>query len=154
MSAPQHLPFSHRGGVESLRVDVKRSLPESTAIETGDGGNVDSPSRRTFYRLARTWPPGERDYTPLYVRKNGVLPLSLRDEERRASHGLSAYDSEDGARRKGLEAPWAGRHIARYDIPEGIGIWWEKTFGPGHWTLYGELHALDSFRADDYHETV
>ncbi len=82
------------------------------------------------------------------------MPISFSREERRASHGLSAYDSEEGARRKGQEAPWAGRHLARYDIPEGIGIWWEKTFGPGHWTLHGELSKLDEFRDEDYRDVV
>lgn len=102
----------------------------------------------SFYRVAKAYPPGDDEYRT--ARDKGLHPPDeLTATELRAfNDGYSFYDSEDGARgqakkRKGK----LGTYIVRYDIPEGSGIEWEKTLGPGHYTLFGSKEELKRYLA-------
>lgn len=115
------------------------------------------PARKSFYRAAKHNPPTDRAYrTP--ASKNKPIPPGLSEEKRRSWDALSAWDSEEGARRAALNAAQSGtnlgQHIVRYDIPGGVGITWEQTIEPGHYDLRGDLLALKRYLAPDFEAKV
>ncbi len=114
---------------------------------------MSTPLVRSFYRLARSWPPDDRDYQTRAEWK-GPPPPELPDHLQRPWFGWSAFDSESAARAQGRRTPGTGQHIVRYNLPVGGTITWEKTFGPGHWTLYGASDDLRAVLAADYHAMV
>jgi len=107
---------------------------------------------RTFYRVARTCPPGNDDYTTASERRGGAPPPPYVPPERHRSwyDGLSAYDTIAVARacairNRGKLGSW----IVRYDIPEGRGITWELFPGDeedGHYDLFGDREELKSYQ--------
>jgi len=113
---------------------------------------VSRPAIRSFYRAAKKYPPTDRDYLTPQERR-GDPPEHLTPEQRRSWTALSAYDTEEGVRRQHrlLRPPGLGKHVVRYDIPEGSGITWEQTIAPGHFDLRGDpeelKHYLTDFRA-------
>ena len=108
--------------------------------------------RRSFYRAAKHYPPTDRAYrTP--QDKGKAPPPTLTEEQRRSWDALSAWDSEEGARRAARQAAARGnelgRLIVRYDVPEeGSGITWEPSIEEGHYDLRGELTALKRYLSD------
>ena len=104
-------------------------------------------SGRSFYRIAKSYPPGDEEYLSLQERK-GDPPADASAEVKRSWSALSAFDSEEGARRVAKKRPRLGSLIVRYDIPDGAGITWEKTLGPGHYDLRGDKDELKRYLTD------
>lgn len=98
---------------------------------------------RSFYRIARRYPPADEEYLSLQERK-GDPPADASDEVKRSRSALSAFDSEAGARAMARKRPRLGTLIVRYDIPIGAAITWEKTLGPGHFDLRGEQRGAQA----------
>jgi hypothetical protein len=96
---------------------------------------------RSFYRVAKSYPPTDEDYVTRQER-DGDPPGHLSEEVRRSWDGLSAYDTVEGARRQARRFPRLGRFIVRYDIPEGSAVTWEQSLGPGHYDLRGDKDEL------------
>jgi hypothetical protein len=97
----------------------------------------------TFYRIAKTNPPTEKDYVTPFERR-GAPPTDASDEVRESWYAFSAFDSIEGARNQALQVRGIGKFIFRYEIPEGIGITWKQTLGPGHYDLWGDKEILKS----------
>lgn len=96
------------------------------------------------YRIVITNPPTERDM--LSQQALGRPLHSNKPELRRAFDGVSVFDSEQRARETAQRRPWQGSgFIAELHIPEGSAIRREKTFGQGHYTLWGDAAILLSY---------
>jgi hypothetical protein len=109
------------------------------------GWMSDSQRIRSFYRVAKTYPPGDTEYLTARERR-GDPPAGASEELQRSYDGLSAFDSSEGARALALRLKGRlGRLIVRYDIPDGSGVVWEKTLGPGHYDLYGDKSELKRY---------
>lgn len=104
-------------------------------------------ARRSFYRVARRFPPADEECLTLQERQ-GPPPATASDEVKRSWNALSAFDSEAGARRVAKRRPRLGPLIVRYDIPGDAGIDWEKTLGPGHFSLRGPKEELKRCLSD------
>lgn len=102
---------------------------------------------RSFYRIARVFPPADEEYWTLQERR-GDPPENASGEVRRSWDALSAFDSEAGARRVARARSRLGTLIVRYDIPEGAAVTWEKTLGPGHYDLRGDVVEFKTYLAD------
>ena len=107
----------------------------------------DRPGVRSFYRVAKSYPPTGRDYLTRQDRQ-GDPPPNVPEAVRRSWDGLSAYDTEDGARRQARRFPRLGRYIVRYDIPPDASISYEPSLGPGHFDLRGDKDELHGYLAD------
>jgi hypothetical protein len=107
---------------------------------------------RSFYRIAKRFPPGDDEYQTAFQRGR-KLPPNASDELKASWTGLSAYDTLQGANGKALEMRGRlGELIVRFDIPESSRIAWKKTLGPGHFDLYGVAEELKSYLSDSYVE--
>jgi len=106
---------------------------------------------RSFYRVAKSFPPTDQDdRTQRDFR--GEPGAHLTEEELWRWDAYSAFDTEQGARRQARRIKRLESYIVRYDIPEGSGIAWRKTFGPGHYDLKGDKTELHSYLADFHAE--
>jgi hypothetical protein len=56
--------------------------------------------------------------------------------------GLSVFATLAQARRKARGAPYLGPYVAALSIPEGASARFERTRGPGHYTLWAEASDL------------
>jgi hypothetical protein len=103
---------------------------------------------RTFFRVATAYPPPDTDY--LTARERGRKPApNATAQERRSYDGLSAFDTEEAARRIGRRFKRLGTLIVRYDIPEGAGIVSEQSGGdPHHYDLFGDRDELKRYLSD------
>jgi hypothetical protein len=88
---------------------------------------LSQPGTRTFYRVATTFPPSDRDYTAASEPRGGAPPPPYVPPERHRSwyEGFSAYDTSAAAVRLATRMRGKlGDLVVRYDIPEGVGITW------------------------------
>ncbi len=115
------------------------ATPFGTAVSQG-GTGATRPAR-TFYRVTKTNPPTDKDYVTRFERL-GEPPADLPADVKRSWYAFSAFDSVEGAREQALQVRGIGRYIFRYDIPEGCGVTWEQTLGPGHYDLRGDKEVL------------
>ncbi len=96
-----------------------------------------------FYRITRTDTPTVND-----MRSHVELGIPLRrddPESRRRASGISLFDSLEQARRQARGKPWLGNaFIAELEIPQDR-FQIEKTGGRGHYTLWGNPHAILSY---------
>ena len=80
---------------------------------------------KSFYRVAKTFPPGDEEYLTAQQRR-GDPGENVPEHIRASWDAVSAYDTEDGARRKARAARKSRRPlgdlIVRFDIPEGAKI--------------------------------
>ena len=107
------------------------------------------PIAKSFFRIAKTYPPGDDEYLTARQRYGDPAPHS-NDAVKRSWDGLSAYDSEDGAREKAKRLKGRlGALIVRYEIPEGAGIAWEPSFGGGNHDLFGDVAEFKGYLSDD-----
>ncbi len=108
----------------------------------------------SFYRVAKRFPPGDDEY--LTRRDKGRQPRpNATSEEVRTWNALSAFATEEGVRRAGRRYPeQLGRLIVRYDIPERSSLRWEPTFGPGHYSLWGDFQELKRYLVLDFQATI
>jgi hypothetical protein len=102
---------------------------------------VEGRSVRTFYRATKRNPPTDKDYVTRQERQ-GDPPPSVSDEIRESWDALSFYDSIEGIEQQIRRVPAIGRHIFRYDIPEGIGVTWKETSPPGHYDIRGNKERI------------
>jgi hypothetical protein len=102
---------------------------------------------RSFFRLAKSYPPSDADYRTQRDFR-GDPPPDSSEEELWSWDAYSAYDTEDGARQQGRRIPRLGKFVVRYDIPADSGIAIRKTFGPGHYGLRGDKEERHSYLAD------
>jgi len=114
---------------------------------------VDEQPKRSLFRVAKAFPPGDDEYLSPQD-KGRKQPASLTTEQRRSWDALSFWDSEAGARRVGQDFPKAGAFIVRYDIPENSGIRYEQTLEPGHYDLRGDKDELERCLVPDFCENV
>ena len=110
---------------------------------------------KSLYRIAKTFPPGDDEYQTAQDRL-GELGEHIPEAVRRSWDALSAYDTEAGARKR-VKAARKGRRplgdlIVRYDIPEGSGLTYEPSLGPGHYDIRGDVEELKRYLSDDYTE--
>ncbi len=87
-----------------------------------------------FYRIVLTDPPTLVDF--MSNRTKGRPRRAIESVEEWG--GLSVYDDEERARETARKFPRLGAHLAVLDVPPGAPIRWQQTFGPGHYTLWGE----------------
>lgn len=103
----------------------------------------------SFFRVAKECPPNDAAYlTP--QDQGRKQPPGLTDEQKRSWDALSAWDSEEGARKIGRQYPKTGTLIVRYDIPDGVGVRWEQTIEPGHYDLRGDKEEMKRYLSPDF----
>jgi hypothetical protein len=112
------------------------------------GGAVTQKHLTSFYRVSKRYPPDERSYLTAKD-KLGEPPEDASEEKKRSWDALSAFDTEEGARRQAKMFTHLGSLIVRYDIPDGSGIRWEQLGESGHFDLRGDAEELKSYLADD-----
>jgi hypothetical protein len=95
---------------------------------------------RTFYRIVLTNPPTLDDF--LSNRANRRAPRSDDPAVLQLWDGLSVFATLAQARRKARGAPYLGPQVAQLRIPEGASARFERTRGPGHYTLWAEAAAV------------
>ncbi len=108
---------------------------------------------RSFYRVAKKYPPDDTEYLTPQELGRKQRP-GLTEEQKRSCDAMSSWDSEAGARRIGQMFPKSGTLIVRYDIPEGSGIQWEQTIEPGHYDLRGDKEELKRYLSPDFCKEV
>lgn len=96
---------------------------------------------KTFYRATKRYPPTDKDYVTRQERQ-GDPPPGTPQEVRESWDALSFYDTIEGIEWQIRQIPAIGRHIVRYDIPEGFGITWKETHPPGHFDIRGDREFL------------
>ncbi len=108
---------------------------------------MEEKSVTSFYRVSKRYPPEDRSYlTPRD--KLGDPPADASEEKKRSWDALSAFDTEEGARRQARMFAHLGNLIVRYDIPNGSGIVWEQSGELGHCDLRGDAEELKRYLAD------
>jgi hypothetical protein len=101
---------------------------------------LDEPGRRLFYRVVRTNPPTQHDFTSNMAL--GRLLLDPTPEKRRLWSGLSFWATEAQARRNARRFRDQGDFVAVVGIEVDGPIRVEKTRGPGHYTVWGLPGAI------------
>lgn len=102
---------------------------------------MEGPAVRSFYRIVRSDPPGDRDLQTHQDRR-GDPPAEFPEDVKRSWDALSVFNTLEGARRAGEQAPHLGKFIARFDIPEGVGVTLEQTGEESHYDLRGDKEIL------------
>lgn len=95
---------------------------------------------RRFFRIAKNDPATIDDF-----RSGASLgkPLHSTDPEAVRTHdGVSMWDERRLARKKARLSPALGRYIVDVTIPDDTSIRFERTFGFGHYTVWGEPNVL------------
>jgi hypothetical protein len=98
---------------------------------------VEQRPAKTFYRATKRYPPTDKDYVTRQERQGDPRP-GTPQEVRESWDALSFYDTIEGIEWQIRQLPAIGRHIVRYDIPEGFGITWKETHPPGHFDIRGD----------------
>lgn len=88
-----------------------------------------------------TDPPTSRDFSSNF--RLGKPRRSNAGETENEWRGISVFDSPDAARAMLLRVPrFPLRLLARFELPDASPVQIEKTFGLGHYTLWGDPHLL------------
>lgn len=59
--------------------------------------------------------------------------------------GISVSETKVQASVLGRALPSVGQFVARLELPDNAPVTWEKTRGPGHYTLWGAPSVLLSY---------
>lgn len=102
---------------------------------------------KAFYRATKRYPPTDKDYVTRQQRQ-GAPRLGTPVDVRESWDALSFYDSIEGIERQIRQIPAIGRHIVRYDIPEGSGITWIATHPAGHYDIRDDTEILKACLVD------
>ena len=98
-------------------------------------------STRTVYRFVATDPPTSRDFSSNFRLGRPRRPRAGETEDE--WRGLSVFDSLGAACAMLLRVPrFPLRLVAGLDLPDEVPVRIEKTFGPVHYTLWGEPQVL------------
>lgn len=93
-----------------------------------------------LYRIIRTDSPTLEDMRS--YEELGIPPRYDNPTARRRASGISLFDSLEQARHQAQGKPWLGKaFIAELVIPANR-FQVEKTGGRGHYTLWGDAHAI------------
>jgi hypothetical protein len=96
---------------------------------------------RVFFRFVATDPPTARDFF-----SNAQLGRPRRTqagETEEQWRGISVFDSREAARAMLLRVPrFPLRLLARLELSDDAPVRAEKTFGPGHYTAWGDPQLL------------
>jgi len=96
---------------------------------------------RTFYRFVATDPPTIRDFYSNCQLGRPRRPKAGETEDE--WRGLSVFDSVTAARAMLVRVPrFPLRLLARLELPGGAPARIAKTFGPGHYTIWGDPQFL------------
>ena len=97
---------------------------------------------RVFYRIVRTDPPTDADFTSNAAK--GKQPRRPDPEVLRLWGGISVYDTLRQARITAQTFPYLGRHSAILHVPDDGSVQFEQTLEPakGHYTLWGTPSVL------------
>jgi hypothetical protein len=96
---------------------------------------------RTFYRFVETDPPTARDFASNFLLGRPRRPQAGETEDE--WRGLSVFDSPDAARAMLRRVPrFRRRLLAQLELPDDAPVRIAKTFGPGHYTLWGDPQRL------------
>jgi hypothetical protein len=125
--------------VSTRLLEIDRSIPL--------GGTVEKRTVKTFCRATKRNPPTGKDYVTRQDRQ-GDPPPGVDEETQRSWDALSFYDSIEGIKGQIRLVPSIGKFIARYDIPEGVGITWEETSPPGHYDIRGDAEEIAQYLVD------
>lgn len=109
---------------EQLGVDWN----EAVAVVAWRGAGI-------VYRLVRQDPPRRRDFVSTY--EKGAPPMDTPDPFVLFA-GISVTDDEGAARSRAVPPTY----LAEVHLGEGLGIYVAKTFGPHHYTLWGQPDIL------------
>jgi hypothetical protein len=90
-----------------------------------------------LHRIVLTDPPTLADFTS--DESMGLPPADDDPSRLRLRSGISVYATENQARRKALDYPRLGEHIAVLDVPNLGPLRFERTTrSRGHYTLWGD----------------
>jgi hypothetical protein len=96
---------------------------------------------RTFYRFVATDPPALRDFFSNFQLGRPRRPHAGETEDE--WRGLSVFDSVEAARVMLVRVPrFPLRRLAWLEVPDDAPVRVEKTFGPGHYTIWGDPQVL------------
>ena len=94
-----------------------------------------------FFRFVATDPPTVRDFFSNFQLGRPRRPQAGETEEE--WRGLSVFDSPEAARAMLVRVPrFPLRLLARIELPDDASVRIEKTFGPGHYTIWGDPQVL------------
>lgn len=128
---------------------MRHGAPPLVGARIAPGASVTERDRvQAFFRMATTYPPGDDDYLTRQDRQ-GPPKSSVRPDVREAWNAFSAFDSLEAAVSKILELDGLrGWLVVRYDVPVDSGIRWKRTFGPDHYSLWGDAEELKRYLSD------
>lgn len=92
-------------------------------------------------------PPDPRDFRS-QADKGWIAPAGATEEQVDASFGISAWETFELARTQASGMSY--RFIAEIRVTDGGPIRYRKTFGPGHWTLWGSPQDFLAAVVDTY----
>jgi hypothetical protein len=96
---------------------------------------------RIFFRIVKSYPPTRADFSSNQSR--GRRLENPTSERLRLWSGISVYETAHGARQTARKYPAIGRYIAELEIPDEGAFVFEKTLGPGHYTLWGSPDEVE-----------
>jgi hypothetical protein len=97
---------------------------------------VSEPRPLAFFRLVRRDPPTRADF--LSNKDKGLPPRGPEVDDPAEWAGISVFDTRERAERLARRRNLAlGAFVAELRIPADAAVIARKTFGPGHWTLWG-----------------
>jgi hypothetical protein len=108
-------------------------------LTTGERSGTSGP--RTVFRFVASAPPTARDFFSNFQlgRPRRVLAGETEDDWR----GLSVFDSVAAGRAMLRRVPrFPLRLVARLEVPPDASLRIEKTYGPGHYTIWGDAQLL------------
>jgi hypothetical protein len=104
----------------------------------------EQPGVRTFYRIAKRYPPGDDEYVTARE-KYGDPDPNLPPAVQRSYDGYSFYNTVKGARGQAKRARGKlGWLILRYDIPSDAAVTWVCD-DTGHCDLFGDRTVLKTY---------
>jgi hypothetical protein len=97
---------------------------------------VTEPRPLVFFRIVRASRPTPEDF--LSNKEKGLPPRGPEIDDPAEWAGISMFDTRERAERLARRRNFAlGAFVAELRIPDAAPVVVRKTFGPGHYTLWG-----------------